>query len=210
MTIDWTQLLPGLLLLLYPADRLLSARVHLRSFESFMCLENSPRFRPWWWVPVLWLDPLRGYFGTWLLLRAFAMEELDWTLLESPFYWVLIVVLAAATLCQTLTRGDRDGLLAPIGFTTGIVAALLPLEVALIGLVAALMGLFAFRRFHAFFTVGLPMITLLTLLFQARPLWLAPALVVLAVPLLTGLFTSKTLEIPTRNDSGRKDDSTEE
>lgn len=67
MTIHWSVFVPGVLLLLYPADRLLSSLVELRSFDCFQNLDNSPRYRPWWWVPALWIDPLRGFAGTWLL-----------------------------------------------------------------------------------------------------------------------------------------------
>ena len=45
MTIYWSVFMPGVLLLLYLADRLLSRLVELRSFDCFQNLENSPRYR---------------------------------------------------------------------------------------------------------------------------------------------------------------------
>jgi len=202
MTIDWSLFVPAVLLLLFPADRLLSANVQLRTFESFRSLENSPRHRPWWWVPALWLDPVRGFAGTLLLKAAFALAPAEWTLRQAPTYWLLVGLLGAAVLCQSFTGRDHEVLLAPIGFVAGIVAALMPLPVAVIGLATAMMSLFAFRRFHAFFTVGLAMIALLGALFDTHFMWLAPAGLVLIVPLALGAIAGRTLELPTRNDSG--------
>lgn len=202
MTIHWSLFVPAVLLLLFPADRLLSANVQLRTFESFRSLENSPRHRPWWWVPALWLDPVRGFVGTLLLKASLALAPAEWTLRQEPTYWLLVGLLGTAVLCQSFTRRDPEVLLAPMGFVGGIVLALMPLAVALIGLGTAVMSLFAFRRFHAFFTVGLAMIALLGTLLDTRFMWLAPAGLVLIVPLALGAIAGRTLELPTRNDSG--------
>ena len=84
---DWVSFVPGLLLLLLPADRLLSRWVELRSYECFNSLNNSPRHRPWWWVPALWVDPVRAYAGTWLLLRA-----MEWRWVEA--FWLVPMAVA--------------------------------------------------------------------------------------------------------------------
>jgi len=202
MTIHWTLFVPGLLLLLFPSDRLLSSMVTLRSFENFQSLENSPRYRPWWWVPALWIDPIRGLVGTLLLKHDFASAAADATVAARPAYWLVVGILGLAVLCQTFTRRDEHVLLAPIGFIGGMVAALAPLPVTLIGLAMATTGLFAFRRFHAFFSVGLAMVALLGLLFGARVVWLAPAVVALGLPIVAGVVTGYTLELPTRSGSG--------
>jgi hypothetical protein len=204
MTIHWTLFVPGVLLLLYPADRLLSSLVELRSFDCFQNLENSPRYRPWWWVPVLWLDPLRGFLGTILVQRAAGITGVTWDLTPKPGYALFVAVIVVGVLCQTITRrGDTGVLLAPMGFVAGAVAALVPLPVALIGIVTAALGLFAFRQFHAFFAFGLMAVGLLGLVLGAGMMWIAPAVGVLSLPIVAGLVTGSTLEIPTRNGSGR-------
>jgi hypothetical protein len=203
MTIYWSLLMPGMLLLLYPADRLLSSLVELRSFDYFQNLENSRRHRPWWWVPALWLDPLRGFFGTLLLQRALASPVATWTLTPKLEYALLVVLVALGVVSQTLTRrGDRGVLLAPIGFVAGVVAALMPWPVALLGIVSATLGLFAFRQFHAFFACGLVAVCLLGIVLGAGLMWVVPAVGVFALPIVAGLVTSSTLELPTRNASG--------
>lgn len=203
MTIHWMLFAPGVLLLLYPADRLLSPLVELRSFDCFQNLENSPRYRPWWWVPVLWLDPLRGFFGTVLVQHAVEITDVTWNLAPKPEYALFVAVMAVGVLCQTITRrGDSGVLLAPMGFVAGVVAALAPLPVALIGVVTAALGLFAFRQFHAFFAFGLMAVGLLGLVLGAGMMWIGPAVGVFSLPIVAGLVTGSTLELPTRNASG--------
>jgi hypothetical protein len=203
MTIHWSLLLPGMLLLLFPADRLLSSVVELRSFGCFQALENSPRYRPWWWVPSLWLDPVRGFAGTLLLRRALDITSVTWTVAPKPEYALLVGVVAVGVLCQTFTRrGDARVLLAPIGFVTGVVAALTPWPVAAIAVVTATLGLFAFRQFHAFFAVGVIAVCLIGLLLGTGMMWIVPALGAFALPIAAGLVTGSTLELPTRNAAG--------
>jgi hypothetical protein len=102
MTIHWSLFVPGVLVLLYPADRLLSSLVELRSFDCFQNLENSPRYRPWWWVPALWVDPLRGFLGTFLLQRAVEIPAVTWALIPKAEYALLVGVVALGVLSQTL------------------------------------------------------------------------------------------------------------
>lgn len=205
MTIHWSLFVPGVVLLLYPADLLLSSLVELRSFDCFQNLENSPRYRPWWWVPALWLDPLRGFLGTVLVQRAaVGITNVTWSVTPKPEYALFVAVLAAGVLCQTITRrGDAGVLLAPVGFVAGVVTAMVPLPVALIGIVTAALGLFAFRRFPAFFAFGLVAVGLLGLVLGAGLMRVLPAVGVFALPLIAGVVTGGALELPTRNASGR-------
>jgi hypothetical protein len=146
---------PGLLLLLFPADRLLSSTTELRTFAHFQRLENSPSHRRWWWVPLLWLDPVRGFAGAWLLTSPLREAPTSWAALPKPAYALVVALLAASVLCQLPTRRDRAALLAPVGFVAGLVAALVPWTASGLGLTLAVTAMLGFRQFHAFFTVGL-------------------------------------------------------
>jgi ABC-type dipeptide/oligopeptide/nickel transport system permease subunit len=77
------------------------------------------------------------------------------------------------------------------------------LPVALIGIVTATLGLFAFRQFHAFFVFGLVAVCLLGIVLGTGMMWIGPAVGVLSLPIVAGLVTGSTLEVPTRNASGR-------
>lgn len=203
MTIHWGLFVPGIVLLLFPADRLLSSHVELRSFGSFQSLENSPRRRPWWWVPLLWIDPMRGFIGVFLLQHAMAATASSWDLMPKPGYTLLAGLMAVGVVSQTLTRrGDGDAILAPVGFVTGMTVALMPWPVALLTLMTAGLGAFALRQFHAFFSCGLVAVTLLGLLFEAEAMWVFIAIGCFVIPLIISLVKSCTLELPTRKDSG--------
>jgi hypothetical protein len=202
MTIHWSLFVPGVLLLVFPADRLLSSLVELRSFDRFQSLENSPRDRPWWWVPALWLDPFRGFLGTWLLRESLELNSAPWARTSGAAYALALVILAAGVACQTLTRrGDRGVLLAPLGYVAGVIAGLTPWPVALIAVVTAALGLFAFRQFPAFFAFGLVAVGLLGFTLGVEIAWLAPAAGTFALPIVAGVITGSTLELPTRNAS---------
>lgn len=199
MTILWPVLVPGVLLLLFPADRLLSARVELRSFESFNSLVNSPRHRPWWWVPALWLDPLRACFGTLLLKHALALTPAPWAEMPKAAYWTVVGTLVLAVIAQMVTRREKDALLAPLGFLAGIAAALVPWHVALLALASAIAALFAFRNFPVFFVAGATVVAALGFGFRADPAWIVPAAALQVLPVIVAFATGTTLEIPTHH-----------
>ncbi len=206
MTIHWSLLVPAVLLLLFPADRLLSSRVELRSFESFQNLVNSPRHRPWWWVPGLWLDPWRGLLGTLLLRGAVDISAETWELTPKPQYALLLGILAAGVLSQTVTRrGDGRVLLAPVGFVAGVVGGLTPWTVGLLTIVTGMVGLFALRHLQAFFAFAFVAVCLLGAALGAGAGWIGAAAGSLALPIIAGLVTGSTLEVPTRNDTGRQE-----
>ncbi len=194
--------MPGVVLLLFPADRLLSAQVRLRTFESFRNLSTEATFRPWWWVPALWLDPLRGFAGVWLLQRALALGSAEWNLVPKPAYGLLLGLVLLSGYAQTFTKRDDEVMLAPVGFVAGVIVAFLPGLVATLALVMAAIGLFAFRGFHAFFSGGLVAVTVIGLGLGAPFWWVAPAAGVCALPILGGVLSRRTLEIPTRGNHG--------
>lgn len=189
----------GLFLLLFPADRLLSRFVELRSFESFRSLEDSPRHRPWWWVPLLWLDPARAFAGAICLQTSLVVPAHDWEATEKAPYFAMVAGLCVAVACQMFNRRDRDSLLAPIGFVAGIVAALAPWLVVGVGVAIALMGMFAFRSFHSFFAMGLVIVGFFGVVIEQSTVWLIPSLTVFAVPACVGFFSGRSLDLPARN-----------
>lgn len=189
---------PGLFLLLFPADRLLSRFVELRSFESFRSLEDSPGHRPWWWVPLLWIDPLRAFAGTICLKTSLVAPAYGWVETEKAPYFAMVGALCLAVACQMYNRRDGDSLLAPIGFVAGMAAALAPWTVAGVGVVVALMGMFAFRSFHSFFGMGLLIVAFFGVVLERSTPWLIPSMVIFAVPVGVGFFSGRSLDLPAR------------
>lgn len=202
MTIQWGLFVPGVLLLLFPADRLLSSRIELRSFDCFHRLGGTARGRPWWWVLALWLDPLRGFAGAYLLCEASAANFTPWAILSKSAYAMVVALVAAGVLVQTLTRRGDDGvLLAPLGFVAGVAFALMPWSAALIGVITGLLGLFGFRQFYAYFVFGGVTLGILGFVLAAPGIWVLPAAGVFLLPVLTGIVTNSTLELPARKPS---------
>ena len=206
MTIAWALFAPAVLLLFFPADRLLSSSVQLRSFEYFRRLEDSPHRRPWWWVPSLWIDPLRGFGGVYLLDRACGIEPDRWALLHSPAFWMMTALLLLAIVCQLLTRrGDGEALLAPMGFVAGMIAALAHWQVASIGLAVAVVGVFGFRDFNGFFVLGLPAVIGLAFALEPHPAWIVFVIGPLVLPVVLAFLMQRHLEIPAHNASNSFD-----
>ena len=197
MTIHWSYLVGAVLALMFPTDLLLPQATRLRDFESFVSLEDSPQKRPWWWLLALWLDPVRAFGGTALLLRAVVAPAGRHALVHSPAYWIITLILSASCLSQCLTRRDSEALLAPIGFSVGCLCVIVAPAAAAIGFALAIMSLFAFRRLNAFFGVAFATLPILDYFLGGRLPWLLPALIVLAIPLAATLITGRTLELPT-------------
>lgn len=198
MTIHVGWLVVGIGLLLFPADRLLSSLVRLRTFDCFGDDKATGRQRPWWWVPALWVDPIRGFAGAYLLNSAL-VSPTYWAAIEKGPYAIVVAVLCLAVVVQMFTRLERDTFLAPLGFVSGIVAAFAPWTVTLITVTMGLTGMFAFRRFHAFFSSAFAAVAFLGFVLGAGPAWLIPALAVLGLPWILAALTHRSLEVPTRN-----------
>jgi hypothetical protein len=91
--------------------------------------------------------------------------------------------------------------LAPLGFVAGIVGALTPWPVAAIAIATSLLGLFALRQFHAYFAFGIGAVGLLGVVLDTHLMWIIPAAAAFALPIIAGIVTGSTLELPTRNAS---------
>ncbi len=201
MTVLWSYFLPGVLLLLIPANTLLSAHVQLRTFESFHSLDNSRRYRRWWWVPALWLDPLRAIGGVWLVKGSLDLDSAFWSQTPVGDFALMAAVLAVAVIVQLYTGREEGVMLAPIGFLMGLIAALMPWPVALVAGIGGLVGLFGFRHFAGFF-VGCGMaVGFFGYVFEASPVWILPLAGLSLLPLAACLVTGRTLELPTRDAS---------
>ena len=201
LTNDLFLLLPALLLLLWPADWLLSKRVELRSIDSFRSLNHAPRYRPWWWVPALWLDPMRAFAGSWLLQRALNAGSLENDFVFSGAYVLLLSILAAGMAVQLFTRRESGVLLAPLGYTVGMAMSLTTWSVVLVATLVAVTALLALRAFPAFFAGGLVITALVGLVFQVGIAGLVPAVMVFALPLLVSGLTRRVMELPCRSNA---------
>ncbi len=191
-----------MLLLLIPANALLSTRVQLRTLESFHSLDSARRYRRWWWVPALWLDPLRAFGGVWLVKASLSLEYQYWTQAMLPDFALLFGLLLVSMAVQLYTSREAGVMLAPIGFLIGVIAALAPWSVAGVGLVGGLVGLFGFRHFAGFFVGCSVGVGFFSFVLDPSLVWTIPLIATAFVPLGACLVTGRTLELPTRDASG--------
>ena len=203
MNADWVLLVPGAVLLLIPANALLSSFIQLRTFESFNNLDSRRRHRAWWWVPALWLDPARGFLGAYLVKSSLALSSTHWASVPKTDYSLLLGLMLLAIVSQVYTRREEQVLLAPIGFVAALLFALVTWPVALVGVIAGVTGLYAFRQFGAFFLFAALGVSFLGVVLAETSIWLIPAICACGVPVIASLVTGRSLELPTRDASGQ-------
>jgi hypothetical protein len=207
MKIDWLQFIPALLLLFYPLDHALRGRVRLRAYEDVRN-DRPDAADAWWRQPWTWVDPIRACVGGWLLRTAWTIEPpVDGFWLHLPLMGTL-VVLALALGVQMHTRRVDSVLLAPMGYSAGLVFALLPPQVAVLVVVLAFVCLMAFRGWWAFFFFGAAGAGAFGYLILRVNLWMAGTVVLMMMPLMLGMLVRRELLLPsarvqTRSRGGR-------
>ena len=191
--------LPAVLLLWFPTSAMLSKKVQLRAWETFENLHSTTSPRPWWWVPALWIDPVRAVAGAYLLRETLELNDAYFRIKPEMPYGVMIGVLVVGVIMQLLSSREEGVMLAPMGYVAGVIGVLVPWPIALAGMVLGITGIFAFRNYSSFFLGGMLGVGGLGALLRMEVFWLMPALGVIAIPLIANLVTGKTMEIPTRD-----------
>lgn len=194
MSIDWVLLVPALLLLLWPGDRLMASEVELLSFDRMGNRSEAINRRRW--VYLRWLDPIRGFGGAFLLKISLPLTTDLWSYLPGMEYGVFVAVLGLGMISQLFTGREEGVLLAPVGYAVGILFVLVPWPAAAVAVISGITSLFAFRQIAAFFGFTAMVVGLVGMLFETPIIWLLPAVGALLIPVIAGLMTGRTLEIP--------------
>jgi len=151
MLINWGLFLPALVLLLYPLERILPAKMKCRSYENLTDPAFRHRRRWWRWQPELWLDAVRIAAAAWFVKFSILPHEPG----SKKIVALTLGLLLALGLClQMFTRRKDDALLAPLGYVLGITLAFLPVPAALAVFAAAAVAMVAMQDFMAFFGAG--------------------------------------------------------
>lgn len=197
MTIEWFLFLPAALLLLFPGNIFLPARVEMLSFERFRNASGKSR-----WILLRWLDPVRAFGAAFALKVSLPLTSDLWAYVPGPEYSVLVAVLMLGAALQTFTLKESDVLLSPTGYVVGVLFALVPWPVAGVALISGTTCMFAFRQFMPFFAIAGIVTAVIGVLFETPVIWLLPAVGLAFVPVVASLVTGRTLEIPVREDTG--------
>jgi hypothetical protein len=201
MIIAWQMFAPAILLLWFPTSAMLSQKVQLRAWETFESLHSAKAPRPWWWVPSLWVDPVRAVVGTYLLRESLGLNDAYLDIVLGPNYGVMVGVMMVGVVMQLFSSREEGVMLAPLGFVVGMIGVLVPWPVGVAGLVLGITGLFAFRNYASFFMGGMLGVGVLGGLMRMDVFWLLPAVGVISIPLIANLVTGRSMELPTREPS---------
>lgn len=199
MQISWLHLFPALVLLWFPIIRALESGTRLRTYESLRKMEVNTKRKPWWWLPLLWLDPFRAGGGAILLTLSFLPPEKAKGLARLLPIIAPVVILAIGVIIQTRPRRSDDEItIAPILFLLGIVFGLLPLKVALPAMILATTSMVSFRTWASFFYVGAAAVMGLGYFFMGKNLWMLGTVALLGLPIMVNLTRGSFLAHPSR------------
>lgn len=203
MHINWVLLIAGCLFGLLPGYRLINSECRYCDFESLKRRvlerpESGRRRKRWWKLPLVWIDPIRGYIATMLILQA--IEPADHaTGLQVQFPGLLAHgLLFACVVVQTLGRGDNDESISPAGFVAGLMLAMLSPVVAIAALIVGLATAWAMSGYAAGY-IAMVMITAgMGLVFEPGKIGLVAKVSVAAAPLLACWWRQARFVTPVR------------
>lgn len=152
MTIHWIYLLVGLGFGLIPPLRLLTCDCRYLPFDELWTRvirrpKDSVRRKRWWKLPLVWVDPLRGYVVGSMLNQAFSPVPRSGFLQAQLPVLALLASLMLVLMVQTKGRVYERESLSPAGFMAGLMLALMPLTVALGALVVGGATAIALHRY---------------------------------------------------------------
>ena len=135
MVINWINLAVGLLFGLIPPLRLLNCECRFLMFEELWVRSIRPpqdgqRRRRWWKLPLVWVDPVRGYVVGAFLATAFRAAPKSNFLQSQLPVLALLACLMLVLAVQTKGRPRERESLSPAGFMAGLMLALMPFTVA--------------------------------------------------------------------------------
>lgn len=193
-------LVPAVLLLCFPLDGLLRGEVRFGQVDQ-MFLRGRKRRLSVWNTAMLAIDPLRAAGGAYLLIAG--LRQVDpiggGLMAEATMPLLMGAILFVALIAQLVTRRDPEYLLAPVGFSAGLIVQLMSPSVAAIALLAGFVALAGVRAWSAYFLVAAVACAgggfALMELDRVTPLVLGSVLV---LPGIAGMLTGRHLMMPGR------------
>jgi hypothetical protein len=203
MIINWIPLLCGLFFGLIPPKLLINSECRYLRFEGLWERVIAPkpsaqRRRRWWKLPLVWIDPVRGYFVAAQLNDAFDMVQRATAFEKICPLVATFLALFLVLWVQTCGRREVDETLSPSSFLAGMMIALLPLVVALSAIAIGVSTAVVMTRFSAGYLLASLTTAGLGFLFLGRSLWLPMYTVIVATPLIISWLRRTSLVMPVR------------
>jgi lysylphosphatidylglycerol synthetase-like protein (DUF2156 family) len=160
--------------------------------------EGNQRRRRWWKLPMVWVDPFRGYVAALYLKSAVTADP------GSPGFVRIVAIVLCGFLvmtvvwAQTLGRLDERETICPAGFMAGLLFAMLPVTVAASVVVMAVSSTVAVRSYNAGFIVATITTAGLGFLFMGKSVSLAMTTVIVALPMVLCWQRGNRMVMPMR------------
>ncbi len=203
MLIHWIPLLCGLLFGLIPPKLLINSECRYLRFDAVWTRiakskKSGQRRRRWWKLPLVWIDPIRGYFVATQLAEAFDYTDVATTTQKILTILTTFLALFVVLWVQTCGRRQEGETLSPTGFLGGMMIGLLPLVVALSAIVTGVSTAVAMNKFMPGYIVASLMTAGIGYLFLGTSVWLPLYTVLVAGPLLISWMRRTSLVMPVR------------
>jgi hypothetical protein len=203
MLLNWVPLLVGLGFGLVPPRLLITSEVRYLSFDElwariFWRRQHGQRRRRWWKLPLVWIDPVRGYVVAEMLRRAFQPAPGASFLEGQLSVFVLMAALLVVLAVQTGGRRHAGESLSPAGFMAGVMLALMPLQVALGAMVVGVATAIALHRYSSAYWAATVFTGLLGFVFVGKSPTLVSYLLLVSAPAWISWLRGTTLVTPVR------------
>ncbi len=139
MLVNWLPLVMALVFGLIPPRLLINCECRYLPFTDLwtrvLWRRDGQKRRRWWKLPLVWIDPVRGYVVGASLAQAFTpIPQSKLAQAQLPLF-ALVGALLVVLMVQTKGRPGQNESLSPAGFMAGLMIALMPLQVSLGALV---------------------------------------------------------------------------
>lgn len=203
MIIHWLPLICGLFFGLIPPLRLINSECRYRQFDTLWArmtkrAETGQNRRRWWKMPLVWIDPVRGYVTGAFLHDAFRPVHKAAGIEKVLPLIATALIIYAVIWVQTSGRRNQDETLSPSSFLGGMMIALLPLMVAISAIVIGTATAIAMASFTSGYLLAAISTAAIGYAFMGRSLWLPVYTVMVALPMLINWFRRTKLVMPVR------------
>lgn len=204
MATHWISLFCGLFFGLIPPRLLINSECRYLRFDRLwrrvVPREEDLRKsrRRWWKLPLVWIDPARGFASATFLSAAFELkpEATGWTRME-PLLATAPLLLVVVWM-QTRGRIRAGETISPSSFLGGMMLALLPPVVAFSAIVIGVATAIAMSSFAAGYLVATATTLIIGYPFLGRSPWLGLYTLLVATPLIINWLRRTSLVMPVR------------
>lgn len=203
MTIHWVVFLAGAFFGFIPGFRLLNTECRYLVFDDLWAKlreteKSQQRRRKWWKLPLVWIDPVRGYVTANLLMQAFEASP------ESKAFGRLLPVLLGGSFLlisvfiQTCGRRDVRESISPAGFLAGVLVALLPPTISGAAIIIGVATAIVVRNYTAGYALAMITMAGIGYVFMGISVSLAIAVAAVGLPVLLNWLRGTHMVTPVR------------